>query len=83
MMQLRNEMMELESLKRDLELQNQGNSSSLTLKLNQALDDNNRLEEQVQELKRRLSRLEAERLEETAKISQVETERFRLLQELR
>lgn len=59
-------------MKRDYEMQMQSTSSSLTLRLNQAVDENGRLEEQVQELKRRIARLEAESIDGATKISNLE-----------
>lgn len=59
-------------MKRDYEMQMQSTSSSLTLRLNQAVDENGRLEEQVQELKRRIARLEAELIDGATKISNLE-----------
>lgn len=50
----------------------QSTSSSWTLKLNQAIDENGRLEEQVQEFKRRIVRLEAELIDGANKVSHLE-----------
>jgi hypothetical protein len=75
---IRSELIRVEALKRELEYHSQGNSSSQTARLNQALQTNNRLEEQIQALKRRIFELEREKKADSNKLTALEGERYRV-----
>lgn len=66
---LRSELIRVEAQKRELEYHSQGSSSTQTAKLNQALQNNNRLEEQIQLLKKRIFELERDKKAELDRIS--------------
>lgn len=76
---LRSELIRVETHKRELEYQTQGSATSQIAKLNQALQNNSRLEEQILVLKKRFGDLEREKKVESDKASALESERYRLM----